>query len=57
MFSWDISTYKVQGSISLCGQVLDICIPIKVMTDFRPKLLSMIYCLKNLAMQNMLVPN
>ena len=27
--------YKAQGSISLCGQVLDMCIPIKIMTDFQ----------------------
>ena len=57
MFSLNVSTCEAQGSSSLCGHVLDVCFPIKGMTDFQSQILSMIYCPKNLSMQNILVPN
>ena len=38
--SLNISAYKAKDSISLCGQVLDMCIPIKVMLNSGPKYLA-----------------
>ena len=48
---WIFLRTKPRVLLAFCGHVLDMCIPMKVMADFQ------FYSLKDLAMQNMLVPN
>ena len=50
MIGLDISSYEAQDPICFCGHILYVLVPVLVVTDFKSKLLCMIYCLKNLAM-------
>ena len=52
VFGLNISSYEAQGPISFCGYILYMLVPVQVVTDFQSKVLCMVYCRQNLAMQN-----